>query len=182
MRRWIVIILSLWMLGANAGMLTPSSARAMLDALPLHDIEGIWQLTDDGASVVIVRSNATASAGEVTGYDMIVLESPDRALLPGTKIGELTPLAQPLTYDGRILIIGDGKIKPAKTRRVTVKLEDSSHLSFRNVNSGVRITPYLIIPWQLRRGIKIENDRGVNLDGCLKIYPATPVEGEPRYM
>lgn len=143
---------------------------------------GYGRLTDDGASVVIIRSNATASVAEVTGYDMIVLESPDRALLPGTKIGELTPLAQPLTYDGHILNVGSGKINPAKTRRVTVKLEDGSHMSFRNVNSGVRITPYLVIPWKLRRGIKIENDRSADLDGCLKVYPVTPVEGEPRYM
>lgn len=170
------------MLDANAQMLTPSSARAMLNALPLHDIEGVWQLTEDGASIVIVRNDASLSTGEVTGYDMIMLESPDRALLPGTKIGKLTPLAQPRTYDGHIFNVGDGKIKVGKTRRVTIKLEDSGHLSFRNVNSGVRITPYLVIPWRLRRGIKIENDRGVDLDGCLKIYPVTPVEGAPCYM
>lgn len=182
--RCLAFIVVMWAFTVSAAVtLTPASARAMLSELPLHDVEGIWQLTVDGASVVIVRSaSAPGTPGAVTAYDMLMLESPDRAILPGTKIGELTPLGRPRSYDGHIYTVHNGLIRRDKTQRVTVRLEDDSHLTFRNISSGVQITPYLVIPWTLRRGIRIGSDREAGLDGCIKIYPELPTEGAPRYM
>lgn len=167
--------------GEDAAVLTVEQAQQRLASMPLHDIEGIWQLTADGATVAIWRDDAAAQG--VAQYTVTVLESPVLTVMPGTVMGTITPTAQPHTFDASLLTDFDpGTLKLNRPRPFTLKLEDRAHLSFRRVNTGIRLSPIILFPYFMRRGMKIGSDRPDDLDGAIKLYPPTPVAGQPRYL
>lgn len=181
-RRILTMLIAVVALAAapapRAQTLTPARAMERLDSLPLHDIEGLWQLTAEGTTVAIWRLDPRAA----TGYEMVVVTSDDLSVRPGTRLGTLTPLAQPATFDARLATDGSGRTS-GRTRRFTLKLEDGAHLSFRQVKGRVKVSPLAIFPHFLRRLVRVgPDDRPSGLDGAVKLYPEVPVKGRPRYL
>ena len=186
-RRALILLLTVVVAtGAAAAADVPSadSARCLLRRLPLCDVEGLWQLTGEGDVVVmVVRDDADGdTAASPSKFNIVAVEADNRALLPGTVLGSMTPTARPLTYDARVCTDLDSRGRPVKAARFTVKVESGSHMSFMRVNTGVRVSPIVLFPYFLRRGMKIGSDRPRDLDGAIKIYPRVPVEGSPRYL
>lgn len=164
--------------------LTADSVCRALDAMPLHKVEGIWQLTDvPDLTIVVWRHPGTRQDDTaVPVYDIQLLSAADRSRLPGEMLGQMHPTARPDFFDCTISTHFDKRGVPTRSARYTVELVDDAHLSFRPVNHGVRLSPILLVPPLLRRGIRIGSDRDKSLDGAIKVYPEVPVRGRPRYL
>ena len=80
------------------------SVTNRLRALPLHDIEGLWQWVEDGAIIAIERDFINEA---ITRYRMVIVESPQRSIRPGTVMGYLTTTAKRDNFDARIYTDND---------------------------------------------------------------------------
>lgn len=158
------------------------SVELRLSQSPLHDIEGIWQFTEDGAYVVIEQAQADKMpARGIVMYQMVVLESPRLSVRPGTVMGYATLTAKADCYDAYVYTDFDGGAILSKAERFTLTLKDS-RLQFKRHKSGVKINLWRFVPYMFRYSVKTYDERPKDLDGCIKIYPlpATPVY--PRYL
>lgn len=169
---------------AAAQPLTADSVCRVLDTMPLHQVEGIWQLTDaPGVTIVVWRhADSEDASGAVPVYYIQLLKSDDRSRVPGEMLGQMRPTARPDRYDCTISTHFDKKGLTTKSARYTVEQIDDAHLSFKPVNHGVRLSPVILVPPLLRRGIRFVSDRDKGLDGAIKVYPEVPVKGRPRYL
>ncbi len=156
-----------------------------LDSKPLHVIEGIWQFTTDGATVVIERDTGSGSTfNQATRYRMVIMRSPVRSIMPGTLMGTLAPTAKRGIYSATLYTDSDGGSRLLKPKKFTLTLTDDSRLSFRRNGMKLHMRLWRLLPYLSRLGIYTTTDRsGEDLDGCVRIYPA-PVNGpvEPRYL
>ncbi len=185
MRRFLILLSLLAVVSmAAAEPLTPDSVYRRLDSMPLHRIEGIWQMTDASAVTIVVwrAADSRESSSAVPVYDVLLLKAPDRSRMPGELLGQMRPTARPDCFDCTINTRFDKKGNPTKSMRYTVEVVDDAHLSFKPVHHGVRISPVILLPPMLRRGIHFGSDRDKGLDGAIKVYPEVPVKGRPRYL
>lgn len=182
----LIIAMTLAATAPAAGQtLSADSVVSVLSKMPLHDVEGLWQLTAEGATVVIWRAAPDGIRAETAApdiYEMVLVDSPDRTWRPGTRLGTITATAQPNTFDARLYTKPSSPTSSGKPRRYTLKLVDRAHLTFTKVNKGIAISPLILFPHLFRRGIKIKDDRQPDLDGCVKIFPREPIKGIPRYL
>lgn len=94
-----------------------STLKSRMATAPLHHIEGIWQFTDNGATVAIERhrsADRTSHSSILHGYRIILITSPNRALRPGTVMGYIAPTAKSGQYTASIYssVIGSTLILP----------------------------------------------------------------------
>lgn len=160
-----------------AGRSLSDSLRERFDSMPVSSIEGIWQLTEDGGIIAIVRDDDNGRH-----YSIIAVDSPDRAVMPGSVMGKVSRLAKQGYYDGEIMTSVDaGGLKLPK--RFTLHMNDDSHISFLKVNKGLRVNVWRLLPYMFRRSVREVDDRQRGLDGAVKIYPR-PLSrpSEPRYL
>lgn len=158
------------------------SVELRLSQLPLHDIEGIWQLTEDGAFVVIERVNSNKYPGTgIAKYQMIVLESPRLSIRPGTVMGYVALTAKQDCYDAYVYTDFDGGTVLSNAERFTLTLKDS-RLQFKQYKSGIKINLWRFVPYMFRYSVKTYNERPKDLDGCIKIYPLPSTPIYPRYL
>ncbi len=164
-----------------------TAAKGIIDRLPLHHIEGIWQTTADGARVMIERwdgDDCPLIPGENTVYRLIIISSPRKSLRPGTVMGYAVPTARKGYYDARIYS-RQVKNRLSAPKRYTLKLTDDSRLSMTPVKHGwnVRITPPRLF-YLFRLSLTKQPDtRPQDLDGFTRIYPEPDgIPAEPRYL
>lgn len=77
-----------------AGAAAPDSLS--LDAPGATPPEGIWRMLPEGA-VFAVRPAPAAGC-----YELVVLDSPDYTVAPGTPMGTMSPTATPWVYDAAL--------------------------------------------------------------------------------
>lgn len=162
------------------------AVKARLDATPLHTVEGIWQFTTDGATIVIERdvdSDSRPALDAPTRYRMVIIQSPSRSVLPGTVMGYLAPTAKRGSYSATIFTDSDGGSRLLKPKKFTLTLTDDSRLSFHKHGMKIKIRFWRMLPYISRLGISTREDNPRDLDGCIRIYPM-PVTGpvEPIYL
>lgn len=125
-------------------------------------IEGLWQFPADGASILIEKKTATT-------YDLIIIDSPEPDVRPGTVIGRAVTTPAVGTYDAHL------DAKPLRNSRLkkanaALTLADG-HLCFRPYSTGKRIAFWRWVPYFFRISILDNDSRPGNLDGADKIYP-----------
>ncbi len=160
------------------------SVEARLRSMPLHIIEGIWQFPSDGATIVIERSRHDGPmTDDAVTYNMILLKSPMRSLLPGTEMGTLKPTAKRGAYSAVLYTDTDGGQRLLKPKNFTLTLNDDGHLSFHKHGSSIKVSIWRLLPYVSRLGIRVYNDKPRELNGCVRVFPMSkdgPIE--PRYL
>ncbi len=136
----------------------------------LDPIEGEWSLTGGGDIIIVEQGDR---------YVIEVLDSPDRSVIPGTVIGYAYETAVKGSYKATIFSILSGN-SVDKSRDLILKLNDSEHLSFVEIKSGVKINPWRLLPYMFRGLIVPVNNRDDNLDGAVRRLPAGQRDREPR--
>lgn len=151
------------------------SIKTRFDTTPTDAIEGIWQLTDSGGRIAVIRQDDTT-------FRILVVDSPDRTIFPGTIMGTAHCLAKRGHYDAEIMTSsGSGRLKSPK--RFTLRLNDDGHLSFIKINKGLRVNLWRVLPYMFRYSVREINDRQHDLDGAIKIYPRPmSIPSVPRYL
>ena len=165
------------------GYESPDSVRARLASMPLHDIEGLWEMTGEGSLMAIERDPATDGASAV--YRMIVVRSASVSVREGTVMGYLTPTSQRGQYDARIYSsLSDDHTRLIRpTRNVITLGDEGSRITFRSYGRKLRFNWWrLLLPYMYRTLITpIERSRG-DLDGCVRVYPTPSNPLNPRYL
>lgn len=165
------------------GYESPDSVRARMASMPLHDIEGLWEMTGEGSLMAIERDPATDGASAV--YRMIVVRSASVSVREGTVMGYLTPTSQRGQYDARIYSsLSDDHTRLIRpTRNVITLGDEGSRITFRSYGRKLRFNWWrLLLPYMYRTLITpIERSRG-DLDGCVRVYPTPSNPLNPRYL
>lgn len=157
--------------------------QARLSEMALHHIEGIWMFTGTGTTIAIERvyRNERAYSTSFTGYSIVVVSSPNRALRPGTIMGYVSPSAKDGVYDARVYTksIGSTLILP---RRFTLKIDgNESRLAFQQRKSAYGFNILRMLPYLWRSPI-YRNHQSETSEGCVRIYPEPVPPIEPRYL
>lgn len=159
------------------------AVRERLAALPLHEIEGLWEMAGEGSLMAIVRDPATDGAS--TLYRMIVVRSASLSLREGTVMGYLTPTSQRGRYDARIYssLSDDHTGLTGLTRNVISLGDDGSRIEFRPYGRKLRFNWWrLLLPYMYRTLVTpVDRPRG-DIDGCIRVFPAPANPLNPRYL
>ena len=163
---------------------TPESARELLDASPLQPIEGIWEYPDEMITVLIEHFESPRFSRKIK-YRIVLIDSEDMSLLPGTVIGYIAESADNHKFysehDG-MRLFGPGKCVATLTDNNTSLIFKKNSLKVRLRFNLSRFLPKLFRFISIYPSVKEE----VLPVGFNKIYPAYDDNGsihhEIRYL
>lgn len=166
----------------SAQTFAADSLRVRVDRLGPVPVEGVWQFTGEGATVLVERvSGRPAPDALPAAYNMIMISPVDDTVRPGTHIGRLQLTAVADAFDCRLYI--DPSAPEKGEHRFTLRLNDAGHFSFLREKGGVSVSLWRWIPYLFRVTVVRRNVRDPRLDGAVKIYPVTPSTfNSPRYL
>ncbi len=186
----LIFALTAW-LGAAAGSLDEflDTASPRVEGFDLYSvestfgnraadpIEGVWHVTTDDEGVFSIVRDPHSSR-----YIILVTNSADRTIIPGSVMGVAAPTARKGVFDARIhTSAANGKL--SKPKRFTLSLSPEGLLSFRPVNKGLKINVWRLLPYMFRRAVRSVDDRDPALDGAVRIFPGPVVgAGVPVYL
>lgn len=153
---------------------------------PLHGIEGIWQLTGDGGSIIAIErieeGETIESAASV--YRIVVITSSEISVRPGTVIGYAATSAKSNEYDSRIFTDrSEDFVYLTRPSRNLLKLDETgTRLSFTPVGLKLRFNWWRLLLPYLYRSVITPLEGGKVEDGCVRIYPEPVPPVEPRYL
>ncbi len=166
-----------------------SRAIADMSTRPLHPVEGVWQMTSDGAAIAIERSDDYAARRNdgLVAYRIVLIQSPDRSVVPGTVIGYAQPSAKAGVYNARFYTaIRAGRL--AEPRGFMMKVEPESggngdpvSLVLTRDNPKYSVDLWRMLPYMYRRVVR-RNEQRESVDGCVRVYPEPAVPRFPRYL
>lgn len=158
------------------------SLKTRIDRIGPVPVEGLWQFTGEGATILVERSSRRSSPDALpVSYNIIMASPADESVPSGVFIGRMLLTAISDAYDCYLLI--DPGHPEKGERRFTVKLNDSGHLSFVREKGGVSVSLWRWIPYLYRVTVVRRHERDPRLDGAVKIYPVTPsMFNSPRYL
>lgn len=137
------------------------SVLRTLDCRADDPLIGRWQLTQGGEIAI-------APADDMHGsLLMLVIDSPDRSIMPGTVIGLAIPSAVRGHYDA--VFYNNPGVKGSGTGKFMLMLNDASHLSFKSVKHGVKFNPLRLIPYMFRGVITSVDNRPDNHVGAIRV-------------
>lgn len=174
-------------LSAAAGDAMPSpfdEARDRLSALPLHPVEGLWQIPGHDSVLEIVRDSVTPS-GQVARYRIAVVTADDLALAAGTVVGLVTPTAVHGVYDSRIFTDVEPRrhLIPTSPRRCTLTLDgDESRLMVKHHRRKVSVRWWRLLPYMFRRAVSVSKDDNPDTDGLVRVFPESSTPQNPVYL
>ena len=145
---------------------TAFSARA------LDPIEGIWQWPDDGAVMKIEALSETA-------FSIVLLDSPDLTIKPGTEIGRAVATPRKGSYDAAINT--REALRPGaklKSEQCVISVTDHGSLVFKPYRAGLRVNLLRLFPYFHRVRPYYEDSRPDDIDGPRRIYP----DGRRQYL
>ncbi len=146
---------------------TAFSARA------LDPIEGIWQWPDDGAVMKIEALSETA-------FSIVLLDSPDLTIKPGTEIGRAVATPRKGSYDAAINT--REALRPGaklKSEQCVISVTDHGSLVFKPYRAGLRVNLLRLFPYFHRVRPYYEDSRPDDIDGPRRIYPDGPTAIPP---
>lgn len=151
-------------------------ADAVFADRALAPVEGVWRISGSEGTFAVVADPETIF------YKIILVDSPDRSLTPGTLIGAMTALGRKNSFDARIFTSEVGGLL-SSPKRFTVSLADDGRLIIVPVTDRLKVNLWRLLPYMFRNSVKHVNDRPKNLDGALRIYPEPAVPPESsRYL
>lgn len=152
-----------------------TNIRTLFDGRGLSRLEGVWRMSGSDALFAVI-----ATPGSVY-CTMIVVESEDMNLLPGTVMGVLTAAGRAGAYDARIYTGCDDGVLTSP-RRFTITVSDDTHIVMQPVTDKVIVNLWRFLPYMFRDPVKHVNDRPKNLDGAIRLFPGDGVMQQPRYL
>lgn len=165
-----------------------ATALSNLRSHPLHPVEGVWQFTDNGASVAIELCSDASSRAVTpqTLYRMVLIESPDRSAMPGTVIGMIRPTAKPNTFSANIYTVNtEGELTMPRGFLIEAGEVDANgminRLVFYQEKPRLRVNIWNLIPYLYRRVITRNPDPPA-VDGCVRAYPLSSKPLTPIYL
>ncbi len=154
---------------APAGSFDLYNVTNTLSSRPLSAIEGVWHLTDDDEGVITILADQRTNA-----YLLIVTNSPNRLIAPGTVMGIATQSAQKDVFDALIYTSTD-RSSLTKPKPFTLRLSDKGYLRIEDASTRILINFWRMLPYMFRFSAKRENRRPDNLDGAYRLYPAPEI-------
>lgn len=169
--RWLLsIILCASALGGWGRPWDADSLASIFDGRQLAPIEGVWQVHDDGAMLLITKESAST-------FSIILLDSPLLDAPTGVTIGRAVATADADRYDATLErgALADRKLRPT---RLVLSVTADGMLRFVPYSTGVKINLKRWVPYLLR--IVENNDKRPNgLMGARRIFPLTPDTYQP---
>lgn len=155
---------------------TAASALSLFTDRTLSPIEGVWEMTDGGATVAITAN--TSSQRHVTSdYSIIYVCGPDLSVPRGTVIGTAKQGATKNLYDAVIYsdVTADAASFPqlAGARHFAISITADDRLALNTYEKGVKVNAWRLVPYFLRYSIRKVDKRPSNLDGMVRIYPSS---------
>lgn len=145
------------------------SVSAKMSLRSLDPIEGIWELTSDGAVVAIEREPAT-TRGATTTYRITAISMPDRSVAPGTLMGRAASTANARKFDSLIYTnVTDGKLRSPAGFIITIS--DDDRLSLFHYRQGVKFNLWRMVPYMFRYSVSTIDERPKGIDGMVRLYP-----------
>lgn len=135
----------------------------------VNDIAGIWQATAGGAVFGI-----EPLPGQRHHYRMVLHQSPDFTLEPGTVIGTITPTPDPLVFDATLMkqpVAGVG----SRSQTCTITFgRDLRRCTFAAYRRKKQLNLYRLFPYLFR--ISFTPGNRPDIDGAVRIdTPPLPV-------
>ena len=141
------------------------NADAYFEGRGLTSIEGVWRMSGSEGMMAIVADSGTIF------QRIIVLESPDRNILPGTVMGVCTALGRNNSYDARIYTTESTSGILSKPKRFTLTLSDDGRLIMEPITNKLKVNLWRFLPYMFRMSVVRVNNRPDNLDGAVRVYP-----------
>ena len=153
---------------------SPESVRDRLDATPLQPIEGIWEYPDEMMTVVVERFTSPQFSHKLK-YRIVLIDSEDLSLLPGTVIGYVAESADNSKFELWLYSEQDGINLLGPGKCIATLNGDGTSLIFKrsSLKTRVRFNLTRFLP-KLFRFISISPyiDKEELPVGFSKIYPA----------
>lgn len=165
----------------SAGYGLADSISSKMSRHPLDPIEGIWELTADGAVVAIEREPSAARKATAT-YRITTISMPDRSVAPGTLMGRAVSTADTRRFDSAIYTkVTGGKLhSPAG---FIISLSDDGRLSLSHYRQGVRLNLWRMIPYMFRYSVTTVDERPKGIDGMVRLHPRSgTTASSPRHL
>lgn len=136
----------------------------------LDPIEGVWQVHDDGAMLLISKESAST-------YAIVLLDSPLLDAPTGVAIGRAVATADADRYDATLErgAIADNKLR---STRLVLSVTADGMLRFAPYSTGVKLNLKRWVPY-LFRIVESNNTRPAGLMGARRIYPFTSDSYKP---
>ncbi len=143
----------------------------------LAPIEGVWEMTDGGATVAITANTGT-QRHVTTDFLIIYVNGPELSIPRGSVIGRAIPGSSKGIYDAEIYTdvstSADGSPTLAKPRTFTLTINADSRLALQHYEKGVKVNAWRLVPYILRYSLRRVNQRPANIDGMVRIFPQAP--------
>lgn len=164
-----IITLTAVLLGtlfAAARVDIPDSLRRELDRPGLTPQEGVWRFAGDGAVMVVTR-------GDAGDFRVIVLDSPDTRLAPGTVIGTVNTESA-LTSRWHVATDTDRDGRPCSVRSFTATV-DEEHPGNLTLEPTARLTKLrLWVLWRFFVNVSVHSLENTRKLTAYRIYPPDP--------
>ncbi len=132
------------------------------DATEADRLEGIWQATGDGAIFAIRRVPAT-----VATYELVMVDSPDWQVAPGTPFGTLRATGSADTFDASLL--ADPADRRSRKRDFVFELSpDRQRIVFKPYRRNRTINFERWLRYLFRVSVQ-ESTRPKDLDGAVRL-------------
>lgn len=157
------------------------SISARMSRQPLAPLEGIWELTADGAIVAIEREPSPMRKSTAT-YRITALSMPDRSVAPGTLMGRAASTADARKFDTTLYTkVIDGKLQSPANFIIT--LSDDGRLSLSHYRHGLRFSLWRMVPYMFRYSVRAIDERPKGTDGMVRLYPPSEKSSQtPRHL
>ena len=169
--RWLLSIILC--ASALAGWGRPWDADSLASIFAdrqLEPIEGVWQIHDDGAMLLIAKESQST-------FTIILLDSPLLDAPTGVAIGRAVATADADRYDATLErgAIADSKLRPT---RLVLSVTSDGMLRFAPYSTGVKLNLKRWVPYLLRI-VEKNNSRPEGLIGARRIFPLLPDSYKP---
>lgn len=167
---------------SHASTLDIDSIKSSMSSRPLMPLEGIWELTADGAVVAIERIE-DPRRGRTSTYCLTALSMPDRSITPGTIMGTAAESSDVHKFDAKIYTkSSDGQLTSPADFILTLD-NDNTRMSMSHYRRGLRVNLWRMVPYMFRYSVGTRDERPRGLDGMIKVYPRpTSRTSTPRYL
>lgn len=170
-KRWLIsiILCASALLGCGRPW-DADSLASIFEGRQLEPIEGVWQIHDDGATLLICKESAST-------FTVILLDSPLLDAPTGVTIGRAVATADADRYDASLErgAIADRKLR---STRMVMSVTSDGMLKFLPYSTGMKLNLKRWVPY-LFRIVENNDTRPGGLIGARRIFPLLPDSYKP---
>ncbi len=163
----------------KAGYDSVEAVSSRLSGRALSAMEGVWEMSADGAVIAIERE-ADASRQNSATYSLIVIYSPDRAIAPGTVMGHANDTSSTNRLEARVYTKVDGDGNLSGGTDFILELKADGRLALNGFRRGIYVNLWKLVPYMFRHSVGYRDERPTGTDGLTRVYP--PDRYATRYL